>query len=165
MNKHILTTLAVLTIVAIPFSAQAGQYQERVIATTSVIGAATGAIIGSDNNRTAQGAIIGGVFGAFTGAVLSQQSPQVQRVNRTYAVVDAGPYRVHRSIVLINHRQPVNRARMYHHRPLRYATAWHQRHRNHAQVERMVHERMEQRMDRYGHQQADRSGFRFGGDD
>jgi len=160
MNKHILTALAVLTIAAIPFSAQAGQYQERVIATTTVIGAATGAIIGSDNNRTAQGAIIGGVIGAFAGAVLSQQSPQAQRVNRTYTVIDARPYRVHRPTVVIHHRQPVHRAGMYQHRPLKYASAWHQRHWNHAQGERMVPERME----RHGHQQVGRSGSRFGRD-
>jgi len=99
MNKHIRNTLAVLAVAAMPFAAQAGQYQQRVITTTTIIGATAGAVIGSDQNNTAQGAIIGGIIGAMTGAVLSQQSAH-QPVYRHQTVAQR-TYRAQRAAVVI----------------------------------------------------------------
>jgi len=109
MNKHILTTLAVMAVAAMPFSAQAGQYQQRVIATTTIIGATAGAVIGSDNNRTAQGAIIGGVIGAMTGAVLASTQEQPgyrQQTVYRHQTYDQRPYRTHRPAVVVVHKHP-----------------------------------------------------------
>ena len=62
-------------------SAMAGQYEQRVITTTTLIGATAGAVIGSAQNQTAQGAIVGGLLGALTGAVISQNHPQQLRAD------------------------------------------------------------------------------------
>ncbi len=62
-------------------SAVAGQYEQRVITTTTLIGATAGAVIGSAQNQTAQGAIVGGLLGALTGAVISQNRPQQVRAD------------------------------------------------------------------------------------
>jgi len=84
MNRFILAIAAALAMGAAPLSGWAGQYQQRVITATTILGATTGAVIGADQNRTAQGAIIGGVIGMMTGAILSQQAayhPAPQRVH------------------------------------------------------------------------------------
>jgi len=87
MNRSILAAVAALALMTAPVSGWAGQYQQRVITATTILGATTGAVIGSDQNRTAQGAIIGGFIGMMTGAILSQQAayhPVPQRVCSPY---------------------------------------------------------------------------------
>jgi len=114
MNKTIFSILSLLALATAPLAAQAGQYQQRVITTTTILGATTGAVIGSGNNRTAQGAIIGGVIGAVTGAVLSQQH-QVAYQPRVYAPQPRAhrPHRRHYTQVVFE--------------PQRSAHRWHER--------------------------------------
>ena len=62
----------------------AGNYEDRAVATGVVIGASAGAVIGSQNGRTAEGAIIGGIMGAVAGAILANNTyvesrPEVYR--------------------------------------------------------------------------------------
>jgi len=75
MKRGVFALMA-LGIVMLPATGQADQYQQRVITTTTLIGATAGAVIGSGQNQTAQGAIVGGLLGAVTGAIISQNRPQ-----------------------------------------------------------------------------------------
>ncbi len=154
MNKHILSTLAVLAIAVAPLSAEAGQYQQRVITTTTILGATTGAVIGSGNDRTAQGALIGGVFGALTGAILSQNRHGYQQpvhYQRPYA---HRPYRVHRAPVVIIPPRHVHRHRAYSHNTYRH---WRHEAAEH-RARHIRHERREQRMRHAYHHGQSRFG-------
>jgi len=48
------------------------------------VGAVAGAVLGLQNHKVAEGAIVGGVFGAFTGALLSNMSVATVSHGYTY---------------------------------------------------------------------------------
>ncbi len=136
MNRYILSIMALLTIAIAPFAAQAGQYQQRVVITTTMIGATTGAVIGSSHGRTGEGAMIGGILGAVTGVMLSRHHDQ-----RPYAYRG---YRTQRSSTVIFLHRPAYRQHVYHHG-------------HYGQARHPAHERYEQRMEH-----ACRGGYRQG---
>lgn len=80
MRKMVLSLTMVSLMALLPAAAQAGQYEQRVITTTTILGATTGAVIGSGNDQTAQGAVIGALVGATAGMVLTADEP-----HRVYA--------------------------------------------------------------------------------
>ncbi len=48
-------------------------YEQRTTAQGAAIGATAGAVIGAQNNRVVEGAVIGGALGALTGAVIAER--------------------------------------------------------------------------------------------
>ena len=73
MKKLFLSMSMISMIALLPAALQAGQYEQRVIATTTILGATTGAIIGSGNDQTAQGAVLGALAGAAVGILMAEQ--------------------------------------------------------------------------------------------
>ena len=119
MRKLALLTI-LLSLAASP--AIAGSYQDRAVATGVVIGASAGAVIGSQNGKTAEGAMIGGIMGAVAGAILANNTyvkptPKVYR--RTVYVRQPKQYNRH-------YGQPVSHVRQ----SQKYAHRLN-RHRNH----------------------------------
>jgi len=109
----------------LPHQATAGTYQQRVITTTTVVGAAAGAVIGADSHQAVQGALIGGVFGAAVGMLMAQNEPA-----RTYAPVYRSRPVHHRGYRQVVYTQPVYtrpvNARHEHERHLRSMPYAHQ---------------------------------------
>lgn len=138
MKRSILTITA-FAMLAMPALAEAGPYQQRVITTTTIIGATTGAVIGADNNRAAQGAILGGVIGAVTGAILSQQPP---------------PERASWPAPAVRHQPGYGHSQWHH-------DAGEASHRHEAVWHRQLH-RVRMHGWRQGHRQGYRQGFRDG---
>jgi len=103
-----------------PYQAVAGTYQQRVITTTTVVGATAGAVIGADSHQAVEGALIGGVFGAAVGMLMAQNEPA-----RTYAPVYRSRTVRHRGYGQVVYTRPVN-ARHGHERHLRSMPYVHQ---------------------------------------
>lgn len=66
----------ILVAAIVSLSACATPHQERAATTGAIIGATGGAVIGSQTNDTATGAVIGGIMGAAAGAIIGADSPQ-----------------------------------------------------------------------------------------
>lgn len=74
-----LAALALATVLPLTAQAQPLDRSGTIIATTAV-GAATGAMIGQQNNQTAQGMLLGGVLGSVVGLILVDSQPQPTQV-------------------------------------------------------------------------------------
>jgi len=109
MKKLFLTMAMLVTLFAAPFISEAGSYQQRIWVTTTTLGAATGAVIGSNHHQPLQGALIGGIIGAAVGTILAQAEPAT--AYRTVYVRQPNYHRVRHA----NHYQ-VNRhhGRLHH---------------------------------------------------
>ena len=82
--KKLFVSMSMVSMMALlPAAVQAGQYEQRVIATTTILGATTGAIIGSGNDQTAQGAVLGALVGATAGVLVAQNDRDDVPVSRT----------------------------------------------------------------------------------
>jgi len=75
MKKFFLMGLLASGLAFAPLHAEAASSRQQVMVTSTAIGAATGAIIGSNSNQTLEGAIIGGMIGAAAGIILTPQKP------------------------------------------------------------------------------------------
>lgn len=65
--KMLFTTLLCMLLLG----ACATPHQERAATTGAIVGATAGAVIGSESDRTAEGAVIGGIIGGLAGAVIA----------------------------------------------------------------------------------------------
>ncbi|MDQ6986710.1 MAG: glycine zipper domain-containing protein [Mariprofundaceae bacterium] len=92
MKKILLTMAMLVALFAAPFISEAGSYQQRIWVTTTTLGAATGAMIGSNRHQPLQGALIGGIIGAAVGSILAQAEPVT--AYRTVYVRQANYHRV-----------------------------------------------------------------------
>ncbi len=73
MKRFLLMGIVASGLVFAPVQAEAGSSRQQVLVTTTVVGAATGAVIGSGSNQTLEGALIGGMIGAAAGIILAPQ--------------------------------------------------------------------------------------------
>ena len=119
------TLLLTLSLAAVGVStSQAEIYRPSIIRETTVLGAVAGAIIGGHNNdRWAEGAIIGAATGAVVGAVVDNSGPSYRsrEIRRPYApvviheprVVYVDPYPRHvivrRPVVVISNDRSYHR--------------------------------------------------------
>ncbi len=91
MKRIITAALLTSAMLAAPF-AQAASYQDRSMATGTVVGATTGAVVGSGNNQLVEGAVFGAVLGTIAGALLASQHQPAYVVQQ--------PRTHHRSVVV-----------------------------------------------------------------
>ena len=118
--KRIITAALLSTAILAAPVAEAASGQDRAMATGAVIGATSGAVIGSSHNQTLEGAFIGAVFGTIAGAVIGSQSQPTHVVHQ--------PRR--------HYHKPV-----VHHREHRAYSRSYDRHDRHNRYNRYDHER------------------------
>jgi len=56
-------------------------YEQRTTAQGAAIGATAGAVVGAQNNRVVEGAVVGGALGALAGAVIAEQKVKRNQAN------------------------------------------------------------------------------------
>jgi len=74
--KRIMSAALLSTALLAAPVAQAASSQDRAMATGAVIGATTGAVIGSGHQRAVEGALVGAVFGTVAGAIIASSYDQ-----------------------------------------------------------------------------------------
>jgi len=72
-----ITAVLLTTALLIAPVAQSASYQDRAMATGTVVSATTGAVVGSGQNQAVEGAIFGAVLGTIAGAFIASQHQPV----------------------------------------------------------------------------------------
>ena len=75
MKRFFLMSILAVGLAFTPQHAEAASSRQQVMVTTTAVGAATGAMIGSGSHQTLEGAIIGGMIGAAAGIILTPRTP------------------------------------------------------------------------------------------
>ncbi len=128
MKKVLLTMVMIGALAAAPLTSEAGSYQQRVLVTTTTVGAAMGAVMGSNRHQPLQGMLIGGMIGAATGMILAQAAP-----------VQAQPVTVYRRVYMPQSAY-VRTAHTYRHHARLHQAGYIRSYRNHEYLEHEARE-------------------------